>query len=63
MDRLVVEVLSGDEERERPPAVVNPGMQILGLDISKGMLLVYDGSRAALYKVGGLGVVRLIAEA
>lgn len=63
MDRLVVEVLSGDEERERPPAVVNPGMQILGLDISKGMLLVYDGNRAALYKVGGLGTVQFYGEA
>lgn len=28
--------------------------QVLGLDVSKNMLLVYDGTRAEVYKVGNL---------
>jgi hypothetical protein len=27
-------------------------VQVLGLDVSKGMLLVYDGNKAEIYKVG-----------
>lgn len=48
----MVEVLDG---QEKPPAKLKANLQMMGLDISKGTLLVYDGSRADLYKVGVQG--------
>ena len=50
VDQLMVEVMDG---QGRPPAKLRANLQMMGLDISKGTLLVYDGSRADLYKVGG----------
>ena len=57
VDQLMVELMDG---LGRPPAKLRAKVQMLGLDISKGTLLVYDGTRADLYKVcgavkGGLG--------
>ena len=48
MDQLIVEALDGPE---RPPAKLRTSLQMMGLDMSKGTLLVYDGSRADLYRV------------
>ena len=48
VDQLMVELMDG---LGRPPAKLRAKVQMLGLDISKGTLLVYDGTRADLYKV------------
>ena len=48
VDQLIVEALDGPE---RPPAKLRTNLQMMGLDMSKGTLLVYDGSRADLYRV------------
>ena len=61
VDQLMVEVMDG---QERPPAKLRTNLQMMGLDMSKGTLLVYDGSRADLYKVWGVEwmVTRLCAS-
>ena len=48
VDQLIVEALDG---QDRPPAKLKANLQMMGLDISKGTLLVFDGSRADLYRV------------
>lgn len=48
VDNLIVEMLDGDD---RPPFKLECEMQMLGLDISKGILLVWDGSRAQMFRV------------
>mmetsp|Transcript_30722 Transcript_30722/g.68056 ORF Transcript_30722/g.68056 Transcript_30722/m.68056 type:complete len:1411 (+) Transcript_30722:34-4266(+) len=52
VDRLVVESVDPDQQGSmRAPGKLTTKMQILGLDISKGMMLVYDGTRGDLFKV------------
>ncbi|KAG1665494.1 hypothetical protein FOA52_009755 [Chlamydomonas sp. UWO 241] len=58
VDKLIVERVSeGDKDQTKPPARLEAKMQMLGLDISKGQLLVYDGTRADLYKVTDQGEI------
>ncbi|PNW79678.1 hypothetical protein CHLRE_08g362650v5 [Chlamydomonas reinhardtii] len=50
VDRVVLENL--EVEPQRPPGRLQlQDMQLLGLDLSKGLLLVWDGERAEVYKV------------
>lgn len=44
-------VESVDADPQRPPGKLQTEMQIMGLDVSKGVLLVWSGSRAETYKV------------
>jgi hypothetical protein len=48
VDQLIVEVPDGEGKQ---PARLKAGMQMLGLDVSKGTILVYDGTKAVLHKV------------
>ncbi|GIL44704.1 hypothetical protein Vafri_2223 [Volvox africanus] len=50
VDRVVLENM--ELEPQRPPGRLQlQDMQLLGLDLSKGLLLVWDGERAEVYKV------------
>ncbi|GLC64378.1 hypothetical protein PLESTF_000154800 [Pleodorina starrii] len=50
VDRVVLENM--ETEPPRPPGRLQlQDMQLLGLDLSKGLLLVWDGERAEVYKV------------
>ncbi|GAX73042.1 hypothetical protein CEUSTIGMA_g494.t1 [Chlamydomonas eustigma] len=47
VDQLIVEVPDGEDKQ---PARLKAGMQMLGLDMSRGTILVYDGTRAVVHK-------------
>ncbi|MEW5317550.1 MAG: hypothetical protein WDW38_008838 [Sanguina aurantia] len=49
VDQVMVESIDADPQR--PPGKLQTEMQIMGLDVSKGVLLVWSGSRAETYKV------------
>lgn len=49
VDQVLVEQL--DAPTPRPPAKLMLDIQLLGLDMSNGTLLVYDGKVATMYQV------------